>query len=120
MKFWAKYNIWKYVGRKSRPKLIRETWLQTCHDLIVRHGQALQRSLTDLESLNAAAAKETAKASTDTSALIKAVNERATIFKITSNALINASTEFLDLCHVRRFFFFLDRRRSCVAIPRIG
>ena len=28
----------------------------------------------------------------------KAVNERATLFKITSNAMINASAEFLDLC----------------------
>lgn len=68
--------------------------LQTCHDLIVRHGQALQRSLTELESLNASRPSET-------TSQIKAVNERATIFKITSNALINASTEFIELCQVR-------------------
>ena len=67
--------------------------LQTCHDLIVRHGQALQRSLTELESLNASRP-------TETTSQIKAVNERATIFKITSNALINASTEFIELCQV--------------------
>ena len=67
--------------------------LQTCHDLIVRHGQALQRSLTELESLNASRP-------TETTTLIKSVNERATIFKITSNALINASTEFIELCQV--------------------
>ncbi len=71
--------------------------LQTCHDLIVRHGQALQRSLAELEALNTS--KEVSK-SLESGGLIKGVNERATIFKITSNALINASTEFLELCQV--------------------
>lgn len=71
--------------------------LQTCHDLIVRHGQALQRSLAELEALNAS--KEGAK-TPESGGLIKGVNERATLFKITSNAMINASTEFLELCQV--------------------
>ena len=71
--------------------------LQTCHDLIVRHGQALQRSLAELEALNTS--KEVAK-TPESGGLIKGVNERATLFKITSNAMINASTEFLELCQV--------------------
>ena len=35
--------------------------LQTCHDLIVRHGQALQRSLADLEAMNKETGKNTGK-----------------------------------------------------------
>ena len=82
--------------------------LQTCHDLIVRHGQALQRSLTELESLNASRP-------TETTSQIKAVNERATIFKITSNALINASTEFIELCQVIAPFHFEKKSVSSEA-----
>lgn len=62
--------------------------LETCRELISKHGAALQRSLTELESIDSAV---------DVSAKIKAVNERATLFRITSNAMINKCGEFLEL-----------------------
>ncbi|CAJ0940683.1 unnamed protein product [Ranitomeya imitator] len=54
--------------------------LGTCNDLIAKHGTALQRSLSELESL---------RLPQDSSEKIKQVNERATLFRITSNAMIN-------------------------------
>ncbi len=69
--------------------------LNTCNDLITKHGAALQRALGELEQLDSSA---------DVSAKIKSVNERATLFRITSNAMINVSilvcsfVKLLDLC----------------------
>lgn len=57
--------------------------LSTCNDLIAKHGAALQRSLSELENL---------KLPAESGEKIKAVNERATLFRITSNAMINVST----------------------------
>ncbi|XP_022252408.1 oxysterol-binding protein 1-like [Limulus polyphemus] len=54
--------------------------LTTCNNLIIKHGTALQRSLTELEQL---------ETGSDSTAKVKAVNERATLFRITSNAMIN-------------------------------
>ncbi len=56
--------------------------LQTCNDLIVKHGTALQRSLSELETIDTA---------TDIPSKFKAVNERATLFRITSATVINVS-----------------------------
>jgi ethanolamine utilization protein EutQ (cupin superfamily) len=56
--------------------------LQTCSELITKHGAALQRSLSELESL------ETAQ---DVPTKLKSVSERATLFRITSNAMIHVS-----------------------------
>lgn len=56
--------------------------LSTCNDLIAKHGTALQRSLSELESLRLPA---------ESNEKIKQVNERATLFRITSNAMINVS-----------------------------
>lgn len=56
--------------------------LSTCHELIGKHGAALQRSLNELEEL---------RGCSDGSDRVKAVNERATLFRITSNAMINVS-----------------------------
>jgi len=56
--------------------------LSTCNDLIAKHGAALQRSLSELEGL---------RVPVDGGEKIKAVNERATLFRITSNAMINVS-----------------------------
>ena len=61
--------------------------LNTCNDLIIKHGAALQRSLSELEQL---------EAPTDAANQIKAVNERATLFRITSNAMINVSIVTLN------------------------
>ncbi|XP_074062456.1 oxysterol-binding protein 2 isoform X1 [Macrotis lagotis] len=65
--------------------------LNTCNDLISKHGAALQRSLSELESL---------KIPVESGEKLKAVNERATLFRITSNAMINACRDFLDLAEV--------------------
>lgn len=54
--------------------------LSTCNELIGKHGAALQRSLNELEEL---------RGCSDGSDRVKAVNERATLFRITSNAMIN-------------------------------
>ncbi|GAA6086537.1 oxysterol-binding protein 2 isoform X1, partial [Tachysurus ichikawai] len=58
--------------------------LCTCNDLIAKHGAALQRSLSELEAL---------RVPVEGNEKIKAVNERATLFRITSNAMINVSLE---------------------------
>ncbi|XP_078681387.1 oxysterol-binding protein 1-like isoform X2 [Branchiostoma floridae x Branchiostoma belcheri] len=68
--------------------------LNTCNDLIAKHGAALQRSLSELEMLD----KEN---STDVQSKVKAVNERATLFRITSNAMINACADYLDLAQTQ-------------------
>ena len=56
--------------------------LNTCNELIIKHGAALQRSLSELEQL---------EMSTDLVTKTKSVNERATLFRITANAMINVS-----------------------------
>ncbi|XP_040319996.1 oxysterol-binding protein 2 isoform X2 [Herpailurus yagouaroundi] len=70
--------------------------LSTCNDLIAKHGAALQRSLSELDSL---------KIPYESSEKLKAVNERATLFRITSNAMINACKDFLELAetHSRKW-----------------
>uniref|UniRef100_A0A8C7YXV1 Oxysterol-binding protein n=1 Tax=Oryzias sinensis TaxID=183150 RepID=A0A8C7YXV1_9TELE len=70
--------------------------LSTCNDLIVKHGSALQRSLSELEGLRVGA---------DMGEKIRQVTERATLFRITSNAMINACRDFLSLAqsHSKRW-----------------
>lgn len=58
--------------------------LKTCYDLITKHGSALQRALGELES------------GEDLTSKNKIVNERATLFRISSNAMINACTDYLS------------------------
>ncbi|XP_011793743.1 PREDICTED: oxysterol-binding protein 2 [Colobus angolensis palliatus] len=65
--------------------------LSTCNDLIAKHGAALQRSLTELDGL---------KIPSESGEKLKAVNERATLFRITSNAMINACRDFLELAEI--------------------
>ncbi|XP_030371516.1 oxysterol-binding protein 1 [Scaptodrosophila lebanonensis] len=59
--------------------------MRTCYDLITKHGAALQRALNDLESND----EESLASRT------KIVYERATLFRITSNAMINAGNDYL-------------------------
>ncbi|KAM9625439.1 oxysterol-binding protein 2 isoform 3-T3 [Morphnus guianensis] len=79
--------------------------LSTCNDLIAKHGAALQRSLSELENL---------KLPAESGEKIKAVNERATLFRITSNAMINACRDFLDLAetHSRKWQRMLQYERE--------
>ncbi|KAK0148222.1 Oxysterol-binding protein 2 [Merluccius polli] len=79
--------------------------LSTCNELIGKHGAALQRSLSELEDPRGA---------TDGTDRLKAVNERATLFRITSNAAINACRDFLDVAetHSRRWQRALQYERE--------
>lgn len=64
--------------------------LRTCYDLINKHGVALQVALNELRSINLASSDEETVVSR-----IKIVNERATLFRITSKAMINACNDYL-------------------------
>ncbi|KAI4832678.1 hypothetical protein KUCAC02_015634 [Chaenocephalus aceratus] len=79
--------------------------LNTCNDLIVKHGSALQRSLSELEAL---------RVSGDVGDKMKQVTERATLFRITSNAMINACRDFLSLAqsHSKRWQKALHSERD--------
>lgn len=66
--------------------------LNTCNDLIAKHGSALQKTLSELEQVSDPL---------DAASKLKAVNERATLFRITSNAMINACNEFHELAAVK-------------------
>lgn len=61
--------------------------LSTCNELIGKHGAALQRSLGEYEEFHT-----TAEGASDK---LKAVNERAALFRITCNAMVNVSAETL-------------------------
>ncbi|XP_067650187.1 oxysterol-binding protein 1-like isoform X1 [Haliotis asinina] len=65
--------------------------LNTCNDLIAKHGAALQKTLSELEQMDSM---------TDVASKLKAVNERATLFRITSNAMINACSEYYEFAQV--------------------
>ncbi|TMW52995.1 hypothetical protein DOY81_001943 [Sarcophaga bullata] len=64
--------------------------LRTCYDLINKHGVALQGALNELKSINLAASDEET-----VNSRIKIVNERATLFRITAKAMINACNDYL-------------------------
>ncbi|NXE43693.1 OSBP1 protein, partial [Ptilorrhoa leucosticta] len=79
--------------------------LSTCNDLIAKHGTALQRSLSELEAL---------RLPPDSTDKIKQVNERATLFRITSNAMINACRDFMLLAqtHGKKWQKSLQQERD--------
>ncbi|TNM93857.1 hypothetical protein fugu_002033 [Takifugu bimaculatus] len=79
--------------------------LSTCNDLISKHGSALQRSLSELDSL---------RLTGEAGEKIRQVTERATLFRITSNAMINACREFLTLAqtHSKRWQKALQAERE--------
>uniref|UniRef100_A0A3Q3X2Z8 Oxysterol-binding protein n=1 Tax=Mola mola TaxID=94237 RepID=A0A3Q3X2Z8_MOLML len=79
--------------------------LSTCNDLISKHGSALQRSLSELDSL---------RLTGEAGDKIRQVTERATLFRITSNAMINACRDFLTLAqgHSKRWQKALQAERD--------
>uniref|UniRef100_A0A7N8XLQ7 Oxysterol-binding protein n=1 Tax=Mastacembelus armatus TaxID=205130 RepID=A0A7N8XLQ7_9TELE len=79
--------------------------LSTCNDLISKHGSALQRSLSELDSL---------RLTGEAGDKIRQVTERATLFRITSNAMINACRDFLSLAqaHSKRWQKALQAERE--------
>ena len=70
--------------------------IQTCSELLTKHQTALQRTLGDLEKIDG---------STDPATRVKAANERATLFRITCNAMIK----------VRILMFYI----ACYAIIKV-
>ncbi|XP_035448249.1 oxysterol-binding protein 1 isoform X3 [Spodoptera frugiperda] len=70
------------AGGIARELAARFHDLRTCSELVARHGAALQRSLVDMET-----------PPTDTT---KQVSERATLFRISCNAMMNACSEFMS------------------------
>jgi len=74
---------------------------------------ALQRSLSELETL---------RVPLEGGEKIKAVNERATLFRITSNAMINVSTELTFCYHYFVFCFcsFLFKINLNSTVQRFG
>ncbi|XP_052751853.1 oxysterol-binding protein 2 isoform X2 [Galleria mellonella] len=70
------------ASRIARELAARFHDLRTCSELVTRHGTSLQRSLADLEI-----------PPTDTT---KQVSERATLFRISCNAMMNACSEFMN------------------------
>uniref|UniRef100_A0A3P8NKF5 Oxysterol-binding protein n=1 Tax=Astatotilapia calliptera TaxID=8154 RepID=A0A3P8NKF5_ASTCA len=79
--------------------------LSTCNDLISKHGSALQRSLAELDGL---------RLTGEAGDKIRQVTERATLFRITSNAMINACRDFLTLAqtHSKRWQKALQAERE--------
>uniref|UniRef100_A0A3Q2NQI2 Oxysterol-binding protein n=1 Tax=Fundulus heteroclitus TaxID=8078 RepID=A0A3Q2NQI2_FUNHE len=79
--------------------------LSTCNDLISKHGSALQRSLSELDGL---------RLTGEAGDKIRQVTERATLFRITSNAMINACRDFLSLAqtHSKRWQKALQTERE--------
>lgn len=67
-----------------RELTVRLENLKTCYDLITKHGTALQRALSELETGDDLVNKT------------KIVSERATLFRISSNAMINACSDYLQ------------------------
>ncbi|XP_072934551.1 oxysterol-binding protein 1 isoform X2 [Epargyreus clarus] len=70
------------AGGIARELAARFHDLRTCSELVARHGAALQRSLVDLEI-----------PPSDTT---NQVSERATLFRISCNAMMNACSEFMS------------------------
>lgn len=58
--------------------------LRTCNDLISKNGRALQSALAELETVDE---------QNNLASKTKLVTERATLFRISSNAMINVSSD---------------------------
>ena len=77
--------------------------LVTCNNLVNNHGASLQRSVGDLvdketrSSTESVDSKSSNKDLQDANGKLKNINEKAQLFRITSNAMINVSclTDFL-------------------------
>ena len=77
--------------------------LVTCNNLVNNHGATLQRSIGELVEKDSTRSStdsiESKSAKDDTAAKVKGINEKAQLFRITSNAMINVSLCcFFTLC----------------------
>nr|XP_039252135.1 oxysterol-binding protein 1-like isoform X1 [Styela clava] len=74
--------------------------LETCNNLIGKHGTTLLSALADLEIVEKQLSNNPKSSSGGQNvgiAKLKVVNERAMLFRITSSAMISACTEFLQV-----------------------
>jgi ABC-type transporter Mla subunit MlaD len=80
--------------------------MQTCSDLMAKHGAALQRTLSELETND--------QGSDQAGSKLKAIGEKATLFRIASNAMINTCSEYLDVAQAqgRRWQRLLQHERE--------
>ncbi|KAK7934013.1 hypothetical protein WMY93_004909 [Mugilogobius chulae] len=74
--------------------------LSVCNQLMDKHGAALQRSLTELESVRGPSESlwgppESLWNQLENYERIRTINERTTLFRITSSVMINACRDFL-------------------------
>ncbi|XP_046385783.1 oxysterol-binding protein 1 isoform X2 [Ischnura elegans] len=108
-----------------QPLVSRLEELNTCCDLIGKHRSTLQRSIADLESVagnSSAASDESSEAGTTESAVsvptllpkVRAIIERATLFRITSDALRTRCVEYVDLARteLRKWQRILQHERD--------
>ena len=65
--------------------------LSTSHEFVLKHSSALNKSLSELESIQ----------SKPDESLIKTINERSTVYKITMLAVVNACQEFINLAQLQ-------------------
>ena len=72
--------------------------MRTCHGLVEKHRHALSGSLQELETVAPASPGPSAAIAVakELGVKMKTVNERATLLNITCNAMVNASTDFLE------------------------
>lgn len=90
LSYWE--NIWFFVDEEEdsnndkaeniKPLNAKLDDLQTCNDLVGKHGSALQRSIVELQEV---------EDNPTLFAKLKFVNEKATLFRITANAMISVS-----------------------------
>jgi len=73
--------------------------LITCNNLVNNHGASLQRSVGDLvdKETEVNDSKGSQKDISDVNVKLKNINEKSQLFRITSNAMINACNDFLSL-----------------------
>ncbi|XP_046841435.1 oxysterol-binding protein 1-like isoform X2 [Xenia sp. Carnegie-2017] len=83
--------------------------LKTCNDLVTKHGRALQKAINDLQDLG-----EELIEGVELNKILKLVNEKATLFRITSSAMKSACGEFYDLAQKqeKNFEKFIEHERS--------
>lgn len=79
--------------------------VKTCSTLITKHGAALQRELGELENI---VDSDSAQGKS------KALGERATLFRVASNAMMNACSEYLDTAqtHYHKYFKLLQHEKE--------
>ena len=66
----------------------------TCNDIIFRQGEALHKAVVDLRELDKSL--ESLSLNSDLMNKIKIVNERATLFRMTSAAMMSACSDFVE------------------------